>query len=318
MKTLIVKLYMNRINFDTNPILTYVHQYYLKHGVTINFDIQPIDVKGYVSVYTQVRPGIWYWILNGAEKLVTIDSTHSGTVFMFDQQEWKTQPGSPYPLLPNVPTSSTIPINGRPFMNLGMYSPDLTGNEIMMAHEFMHFCTQIANASGLNIIDQMDTYFENSNPDAPDGNFSIQWKLLQSWLNPTNPTVTITRNSDNGTETIGTLVAQNNGATFTCNTLELPWKNNQHDISCIPSGTYICKWKSFHNTFHYELQNVQNRTGIFVHNGNFYKDSLGCIIIGAKAIDLNGDGQLDVNNSVITLNALETFLSHKDFTLTIS
>lgn len=182
MKTIKVQLLLNRINVDLTSMLTYVHKYNLEHNITIDFDIQAMDVKGYTSVYTQVRPGIWYWILTGAEKIVTIESSHDITIFMFDLNEWHTVPGSHFPLQPNTPNSSTVPVSGKPFINLGFYSQDPVGTEVTFAHELMHAYTELANASGFPTVDQMDTYYLNSTPEAPNGNFSIQWAHLQPWL----------------------------------------------------------------------------------------------------------------------------------------
>ena len=64
-------------------------------------------------------------------------------------------------------------------------------------------------------------------------------------------------------------------------TAERPWMNNQKEISCIPTGEYICKAYSsqrFGETF--EIQDVPNRTYILFHVGNYpIKDSLGCVLL---------------------------------------
>ncbi len=41
--------------------------------------------------------------------------------------------------------------------------------------------------------------------------------------------------------TFGQLVLDD-GATFCIG--ELPWRGNQHGVSCIPAGTYLCNWCS--------------------------------------------------------------------------
>jgi len=67
-------------------------------------------------------------------------------------------------------------------------------------------------------------------------------------------------------------------------TLELPWKDNQKDISCIPAGTYKIM-KQFSNHFQREvflLYNVPNRNAVEIHIGNTVKDILGCIIVGME------------------------------------
>jgi hypothetical protein len=78
---------------------------------------------------------------------------------------------------------------------------------------------------------------------------------------------------------------------FQCYTLELPWYNNQHDISCIPPGLYYCKLFFGHRYRNvYQIYNVPNRSTILIHNGSFAGDrtkglkshTLGCILIGHK------------------------------------
>lgn len=64
-------------------------------------------------------------------------------------------------------------------------------------------------------------------------------------------------------------------------TLELPWKNNEPFISCIPAGFYICKRvksERFGETF--EVQKVPDRDKIRFHWGNIDDDTEGCILTG--------------------------------------
>lgn len=136
---------------------------------------------------------------------------------------------------------------------------------------------------------------------------------------PVAPTVVITRETHDCKETLGTLVAVKGGATFTCKTLELPWLNNQHNISCIPTGTYTVKYTFSPRMlkFTYEVQNVPNRSGIRIHVGNYYSDLLGCIALGNGLTDINHDGEIDVVNSKITITAFEGFMGKTSFTLII-
>jgi hypothetical protein len=64
-------------------------------------------------------------------------------------------------------------------------------------------------------------------------------------------------------------------------TLERPWLDNKRNVSCIPAGHYTCK--RFHSEKHpntFEVQDVDNRTGILFHTGNLMEHSAGCILIG--------------------------------------
>jgi len=133
------------------------------------------------------------------------------------------------------------------------------------------------------------------------------------------PTATITRDNDNGIQITGTLVANNNGATFTCKTIERPWKNNIMNISAIPKGTYQVRY-SFSPRFMkytYEIRNVVARSGIRIHSVNYAKDLLGCIGLGNKLVDINGDKQLDIINSRTTIKMFQDFMGKKSFTLEI-
>lgn len=67
-----------------------------------------------------------------------------------------------------------------------------------------------------------------------------------------------------------------------CLTLERPWKNNEHDVSCVPKGEWLNKRvdsPKFGNTF--EML-VTGRDKILYHKGNTFLDSHGCVILGSK------------------------------------
>lgn len=71
-----------------------------------------------------------------------------------------------------------------------------------------------------------------------------------------------------------------------CYTLELPWRDNKKNISCIPEGKYKCKLED-HKTKGrvYRLFDVPNRDGILIHVGNYAgKDSRGCILVGDRVM----------------------------------
>ena len=71
-------------------------------------------------------------------------------------------------------------------------------------------------------------------------------------------------------------------------TLEQPWKNNERNISCIPTGQYLCKRiVSFKFGDTYEVQAVDNRSNILFHKGNIVDDTSGCILVAEKFETLN-------------------------------
>ncbi len=82
---------------------------------------------------------------------------------------------------------------------------------------------------------------------------------------------------------------------FQCYSLERPDLNNQRTVSCIPIGKYTIlerkeptemtmKYRERFGwfSFHLCLQNVKNRSGIYMHVGNTIKDSYGCILLGQQ------------------------------------
>ena len=76
---------------------------------------------------------------------------------------------------------------------------------------------------------------------------------------------------------------------FICNTIELPWKNNETKVSCIPEGKYfIRKRYSTKFNWHLEVENVTNRILILFHPANNALLELkGCI---APVTKLSGPG----------------------------
>lgn len=129
------------------------------------------------------------------------------------------------------------------------------------------------------------------------------------------------RKTDTGKETNGTLqFTTEEGIQSQCFTLELPWKDNKHDTSCIPIGSYACQWTfSPHlNKYTYEILNVPNRQGIRIHGGNFVTDLLGCLALGTAESDLNRDGMIDVTNSRAAIETFEKIMDKQPFELTIA
>jgi len=72
-------------------------------------------------------------------------------------------------------------------------------------------------------------------------------------------------------------------------TLERPWLLNRRNLSCIPSGRYVCRRVEsprFGPTF--EVTDVPGRTHILFHKGNLDSDSEGCILVGERFDHLRG------------------------------
>lgn len=109
---------------------------------------------------------------------------------------------------------------------------------------------------------------------------------------------------------------------FSCKSLELPDLGNKQNISCIPKGDYICiKRYSRDYGWHYlvkelDQEHVEGREWILIHFGNFYFNTLGCILLGQCFSDINADGLKDVIDSKRTMTQLNR-AANNDFKLSI-
>jgi hypothetical protein len=71
------------------------------------------------------------------------------------------------------------------------------------------------------------------------------------------------------------------GDSVVCRSIELSWRNNQQNTSCIPEGTYaLVKRFSLKRKWHLMLRSVPNRKYILIHPANnAQKELRGCIAI---------------------------------------
>ena len=85
--------------------------------------------------------------------------------------------------------------------------------------------------------------------------------------------------------------------------LERGWKDNQKRISCVPDGIYNLKLEHS-NKFKrelWELYVVPNRSECKFHAANYWRQLNGCIALGNKHKDIDGDGDPDVTSSRIAM-----------------
>lgn len=94
--------------------------------------------------------------------------------------------------------------------------------------------------------------------------------------------------------------------------LELPWRNNQFRVSCIPEGTYKCVWHySPKFGWTYRVTGTEPRTHILFHAGNNPSNTWGCILLGkTRSADR-------VWNSRVALQEFYTALRRESFNLEI-
>jgi hypothetical protein len=111
-------------------------------------------------------------------------------------------------------------------------------------------------------------------------------------------------------ETLGVLLV--NGVPF-CVTLEDPWRDNEKNVSCIPTGKYTCsKYISGKFGETYIVDNVAGRSGILFHSGNTNRDTQGCILLGRQYGRIDHQpailaSHLGFNDFLIELNDVENF-----------
>ncbi len=126
----------------------------------------------------------------------------------------------------------------------------------------------------------------------------------------------LTRTEQNDFATYGTL-ADDDGTPLGV-TLELPWRDNQAQVSCIPAGTYHAV--RFHSPHFgvdlFQLTDVPGREAVEIHVGNLPVDVRGCIIVGQARGDVNG--QPGIVRSRLAFAALMAHLVGVDaITLTV-
>jgi len=113
-------------------------------------------------------------------------------------------------------------------------------------------------------------------------------------------------------------------------TLELPYRDNKPNISCIPTGSYNVdmRYSPHFKRDVYHIENVPNRSYILIHPANFAGDTSkgwqthlqGCITLGkkiGKSKNKYGIMQRCVFNSNLAIMELKEYLDDQPFKLII-
>ena len=132
--------------------------------------------------------------------------------------------------------------------------------------------------------------------------------------------VCLERNKSTSSQTLGNLYVYNQlgKLLLACHTMELPWRDNERRVSCIPTGAYkVVKHQSPKFGESFWVKDVPDRSEILIHKGNFNRDTLGCILPGMGLADIDYDGHLDVVNSTMAMAELY-YLLPDEFELEIS
>ena len=98
--------------------------------------------------------------------------------------------------------------------------------------------------------------------------------------------------------------------------LELPWRQNQPNVSCIPPGVYVARWLPRSGSGKYRrvwhVQDVPGRSGILIHGGNLPEHTWGCILPGMR----EGAAVVpSVSQSQSALNLMREEMEGRDFLL---
>ncbi len=133
--------------------------------------------------------------------------------------------------------------------------------------------------------------------------------LISTAMNVGNLNIRVKRTHQHSKSIIGELYV--NG-TFICYTLELPWKKNNNNVSCIPSGTYDAYLRytseKAKREWVTELLNVPGRTAIQIHIGNEPVDIDGCTLVGVRT------SENFVSNSTSAYQRLQDSIFGEGFT----
>lgn len=113
-------------------------------------------------------------------------------------------------------------------------------------------------------------------------------------------------------------------------TLELPWKDNKANLSCIPSGEYevVRRYSPSFGRETYWIKDVPNRNYILIHSANFagdvelgYQSHLqGCIALGSiTAVAKNKYGKMQkcISRSREAIRRFENFMKKENFKLIV-
>lgn len=100
-------------------------------------------------------------------------------------------------------------------------------------------------------------------------------------------------------------------------TLELPWRGNARNTSCIPEGRYpIVYFFRKNKTGSFLLEGVPSRSEVMIHQGNYLHEIRGCILPGVGIETVKPEPM--VTNSAIAMNKLLSILGKDHHTITIS
>lgn len=107
------------------------------------------------------------------------------------------------------------------------------------------------------------------------------------------------------------------GGELVCYTLELPWRGNKPNVSCIPAGIYQAKYMTRSTSGKHKkcwhILNVHARTEVMIHGANWLRELRGCI---APGMSIRPD-YLSVSRSQVAMAEIRRVVGLETFELVI-
>ncbi len=105
--------------------------------------------------------------------------------------------------------------------------------------------------------------------------------------------------------------------TATCVTLEPYSRDNAKNVSCIPTGQYICKrYSSIKHPDTFEITGIEGRSYVLFHAGNVDEHTAGCVLLGSEFGALGKDRAILESGKAFG-EFLKYFKGQNEFKLTI-
>jgi hypothetical protein len=189
-KVLVLK---NRVKVEVKDDFDKAKDYIKRHhNFEVDFEFKDIDIPVETSLWKESGGRLWFGTKNTKDKIKQYlpENKYHCVMFTWDKTESPISnlDQSKYALTSWSTWREAIP--GTEYIELVTAPYDDKVNHIYhsIIHEMYHSFVKRANRRGANIVDVMDrmivngkevTYYKNSEPEAPDGNFAAQREILE-------------------------------------------------------------------------------------------------------------------------------------------
>lgn len=171
------RVYINHVTVDYETLYARAKDYFLRHGIDIDFEFVQTDYQNLSYIKRQFPQGERIILQPYMAQVVPIDDAYDFTSFVFNGREFPP---------PNIPTGYTYcpkEKSGQPFMDI--LTDELNPEDldyVTICHEHMHALVIKANQKGFTVPDVMDTYYKAMELESADSNFGQQWELLKNYV----------------------------------------------------------------------------------------------------------------------------------------